>query len=90
MLHKLFFKELPNCLVTQKFYYIINNNDKLENIKCNTLVIADKTDKLFGLALVNETKNLPNFEYYIYDGFNHAPYDLSLDFPNRLKEFLLK
>ena len=61
-----------------------NAYDKLDNIKCPTLIIGAKQDKVLGIVGAEElAERIENSELYIY-------YEQAKDFNNRIFEYLKK
>ncbi len=65
-----------------------NAYDELDTIKCPTLIIGGKEDKIVGPEASYELKErIPNSEIYMYEGLGHAAYEEAKDFNNRIFEF---
>ena len=68
--------------------------DDLEKIKCPTLAIGSRDDKIFGADGIEQMKNKlgerKDFETYLYDNYGHAAYDVAPDFKERIIKFFNK
>ena len=68
--------------------------DKLSNINCPFIAIGDYDDAVFGteptLEIADIMKDRKDFEYYFYNGFGHAVYDMAPDFTQRIFDFFEK
>ena len=66
----------------------------IKKINCPTLLIGDKDDLVLGeessLEIIRLLKDKKNFEYYMYEGYGHAVYDLAPDYVKRLLDFYMK
>ena len=68
-----------------------NTYNKLDKIKCPTLIIGAKEDKALGISGSEEmAKKIKNSEIYIYEGYSHGVYEQAKDFNNRILEYLKK
>ena len=68
-----------------------NAYNKLDNIKCPTLIIGAKQDKVLGIVGSEElAERIENSELYIYDEYSHGVYEQAKDFNNRIFEYLKK
>lgn len=68
-----------------------NAYDKLNNIKCPTLIIGAKQDKVLGIVGSEElVDKIENSELYIYEEYSHGVYEQAKDFNNRIFEYLKK
>ena len=69
-----------------------NVTDKLASIECPVLTLGDKGDKIFGpnamAEIAEHFKDRADSEYYQYEGYAHAVYDLAPDFTDRLLAFI--
>ena len=64
---------------------------KIKEIKCPTLVIGAKKDKVLGIEGSKElAKNITNSELYIYDEYSHGVYEQAKDFNQKVLSFLNK
>ena len=71
----------------------INHNayDKLDKIKCPTLIIGAKEDGVLGIVGSEElAKGIENSELYIYENYSHGVYEEAKDFNDRVLEYLRK
>ena len=64
--------------------------DRLDQIKCETLVMGAKGDKMFSYKDQIEMAEKIGCEYYMYDGYSHCVYDEAPDYLDRLEEFFAK
>ena len=66
----------------------------INKLSCPTFLIGDKDDFVLGeessLEIIRLCKNKKDFEYYMYEGYGHAVYDLAPDYVDRLYEFYMK
>lgn len=66
----------------------------LKKITCPVLVMGSKADKVFGRGEPGQIAKFltgsTDCELYMYDGYGHAVYDCTPDFPERMLEFLKK
>lgn len=66
-----------------------NAYDKLDKIKCPTLIIGAKKDKVLGIIGSEEmAKKITNSEMYIYEEYSHGVYEQAKDFNNRIFKYL--
>ena len=86
-------KELDKFIKTIDALKTFDITNELNKIKCPTFIFGNKDDNIFDieitLDLISNLKIKEN-DYYIYDGYGHASYDLAPDFKERLLEFLNK
>ena len=71
----------------------INHNayDKLNKIKCPTLIIGAKEDKVLGIVGSEElAEKIKDSEIYVYEDYSHGVYEEAKDFNSRVLEFLRK
>ncbi len=65
--------------------------DELENISCPMLLIGSKDDQVLGVdateKMIDKMRGIPRFQYYMYDGYGHAAYDLAPDYLQRILRF---
>ena len=79
-----FITEVESCLNHNAF-------DKLNKIKCKTLIIGAEKDKMLGIEGSKElNNNIKNSELYIYKDYSHGVYEQAKDFNDRVLEFLRK
>ena len=70
------------CFVKLKEYY-------LEKIKCPTLIIGARKDKVLGIIGSEElAEKISNSEIYIYEEYSHGVYEQAKDFNDRIFEYL--
>ena len=64
---------------------------KLDKIKCPTLIIGARQDKVVGIIGSEELNEKINCsELYIYEEYSHGVYEQAKDFNNRIFEYLMK
>lgn len=64
--------------------------DRLDKIKCPTLVIGAKEDKVLGITGSKElSEKIENSSLFIYEGYSHGVYEQAKDFNNRIYDYLL-
>ena len=61
--------------------------DKLPDIKAETMLVAAKGDKIFGILPTLQMAAAMNCECVIYDDYSHAVYDEAEDFRERMFRF---
>ena len=65
--------------------------DRIKKLRGPLFAVASRSDRIFGedtiKVMLNAFRDLPGFEYYIYDGYGHALYDTAPDFKERLYAF---
>ena len=67
-----------------------NSYNKLDKIKCPTLIIGASEDKALGIEGSNELhEKIKNSELYIYEGYSHGVYEQAKDFNQRVLGFLI-
>lgn len=66
----------------------LNIYDRLDEIKCPVLAIADEQDKVLGSIGAKEIADKLNCEIYLYDKYSHAVYDEAPDIKSRIKAFI--
>lgn len=68
--------------------------ENLYKIKCPALIIGSSDDAVLGSkaaeVIKDNLKNSSDCEFFMYDGYGHAVYDLAPDFHERVYEFLKK
>lgn len=71
-----------------------NVTDRLDEIRCPTLVICSRDDKVLGEEAAELTekalKDRQNISLYFYDGYGHAAYDTAPDYRERIHSFFVK
>lgn len=67
-----------------------NTYDELEKIKCPTLVIGGKQDKIVGENAAMEIADKLDIECSIYEDFGHAVYEEAADFNAEILNFFTK
>ena len=63
---------------------------ELDKIKCPTLVIGGRKDRVVGENAMTEIAEALGCEIYLYDDLGHAAYEEARDFNKRMLEFLRK
>ena len=67
-----------------------NAYDRLSEIKCPTLILGGKADKVVGLNTSEEiAAKIEGSKLIMYDGLGHGAYEESKDFNKQVLEFLL-
>ncbi len=76
------------CEMTRGFNVLAD----LDHISCPTLVLGAEDDHVLGAEasrqIAEKLKDKPGFEFYMYDGYGHAAYDLAPDYLERVMSFL--
>ena len=68
-----------------------NAYSKLESIKCPTLIIGARKDKVLGIEGSEEmAKQIKLSEIFVYEEYSHGVYEQAKDFNSRVLEFLKK
>lgn len=82
----------PDRFIIQANSCITHNAySKLSKIKCPTLIIGGKKDKIVGIESSIDIHNkIPNSEIYIYNKYGHGLYEEAKDFNERVINFLKK
>ena len=63
--------------------------DKLDKIKCPTLIIGARKDKALGIIGSEEmSEKIRNSKLYIYEEYSHGVYEQARDFNSRILEYL--
>jgi len=79
-----FINEAESCLKH-------DTSKKLKEIKCPTLVIGAKQDKVLGVSGSEIlAKSIPKSELYIYDEYSHGVYEQAKDFNQKVLKYLKK
>ena len=81
-------EELQKFIILAESIKYFNIEDKLQNIKCNTLAISSKKDKIFWKEWAEIIAEKTNGKLYIYEDYSHAVYDEAPDFRTKMLEFL--
>ena len=65
---------------------------EIKKISCPVLVIGSSDDKVLGgsssAEIMNELKGRPGCEFFMYDSYGHAAYDIAPDYRERMLKFL--
>ncbi len=68
--------------------------DDLHKIKCPVLLIGSEDDNVLGAEttkqIAEKLEGHRVFEYFMYDGYGHAAYDMAPDYKDRMQAFLAK
>lgn len=84
-------KNFNRFIIMAKACITHNSYDELEKIKCPTLIIGGKCDKvLTGKASEEIAEKISGSEIYMYDGLGHSAYEEAADFNDRVLDFLNK
>ena len=67
-----------------------NTYDELDKIKCPTLVIGGRKDKIVTGLASGEIAEKLGCEIYMYDDLGHAAYEEAKDFNRRILEFFMR
>lgn len=68
-----------------------NSYSEIDKIRCQTLVIGGKEDKVVGSNAAFElAERISSCELFLYEEFGHALYEEAKDFSSKILEFLLK
>ena len=79
-----FIIEAQSCLTHDAY-------NKLNKIKCNTLIIGGSKDNIVGVDASKEIhEKIKTSELYIYDDYGHGLYEEAKDFNKRVYDFLNK
>lgn len=84
-------EEYERFIILAKACETFDVYDKLDEIKCPTLVIGSKGDKVVGEVGSEELAEKLNAELYLYDeNYGHGVYDEASDYKDRCLSFLLE
>lgn len=84
-------KDFGRFITMAKACITHNSYDELEKIKCPTLIIGGKCDKIVtGKASEETAEKISGSEIYMYDGLGHSAYEEAADFNDRVLDFLNK
>lgn len=84
-------KDFNRFIIMAKACLTHNSYDELEKIKCPTLIIGGKCDKVVtGKASEEIAEKISGSEIFMYDGLGHSAYEEAADFNDRVLEFLNK
>ena len=84
-------KSFDRFLIEAKACLTHNAYDKLEQIKCPTLIIGGRKDNIVGVdASIEIHEKIKDSELYIYEDYGHGLYEEVEDFNKRVYDFLLK
>lgn len=84
-------KDFGRFIIMAKACITHNSYDELEKIKCPTLIIGGKCDKIVtGAASEEIAEKIPDSEIFMYDDLGHSAYEEAADFNSRVLDFLNK
>ena len=84
-------KDFNRFLIEAKACLTHNAYRKLSKIKCPTLIIGGKKDKIVGVDASYEMhEKIKKSELYIYDDYGHSVYEEAKDFNKIVYDFLIK
>ncbi len=81
-------EELKRFIIIAKDILHFDIADDIQNIKCNTLVLAGDNDSVFGKETSLEIAEKLGCEHYVYQNYGHAFYDEVPDCVERMCRFL--
>ena len=68
-----------------------NTINQIKKIKCPTLVIGAKKDKVLGIeGSIELAQGIKNSELYIYEKYSHGVYEQAKDFNQKILTYLKK
>lgn len=84
-------KDFSRFLIMANACLTHNSFGELENIKCPTLIIGGKCDKVVtGKASEEIAEKIHGSEIFMYDDLGHSAYEEAADFNSRVLDFLNK
>lgn len=84
-------KDFGRFIIMAKACITHNSYDELEKIKCPTLIIGGKCDKIVtGKASEEIAEKISGSEIFMYDDLGHSAYEEAKDFNSRVLDFLNK
>lgn len=84
-------KDFSRFIIMAKACITHNSYDELEKIKCPTLIIGGKCDKIVtGKASEEIAEKISDSEIFMYDDLGHSAYEEAPDFNSRVLDFLNK
>ena len=83
-------EELKRFLVYAKCARDFDIYDEIHKIKCKTLVIGAKNDKVIPVSAVYDIAEKLNCEIYVYPDYGHAVFDEAPDYKQRLYDFFTR
>ena len=84
-------KDFSRFIIMAEACITHNSYDELEKIKCPTLIIGGKCDKIVtGKASEEIAEKISDSEIFMYDDLGHSAYEESPDFNKRVLDFLNK
>ncbi|QGF39690.1 alpha/beta fold hydrolase [Limosilactobacillus gastricus] len=81
-------KDLNRFIILAQSILEFNISDQLTMIKCPTLVIGGRQDKVLGIEGTLQIIDQIHAQSYIYDNYGHALYLEAKDFNHRIRRFL--
>lgn len=83
--------DINNFIVECEALNNFNVLNDLSNIKCSTLIIASKKDKIFDYHKSIELNDkIKNSRLYLYDDYSHTVYDEATDFKKIVYDFFME
>ena len=84
-------KDFSRFIIMAEACITHNSYDELEKIKCPTLIIGGKCDKIVtGKASEEIAEKISDSEIFMYDDLGHSAYEEAPDFNSRVLDFLNK
>ena len=87
-------KEMERFLIMTDAAEGFDVREDLTKISCPTMVLYSKDDEVLGEGsskeLIEALQDKDGFEYYAYEGYGHAVYDLAPDYQRRMYDFFMK
>lgn len=84
-------KDFSRFIIMAEACITHNSYDELEKIKCPTLIIGGKCDKIVtGKASEEIAEKISGSEIFMYDDLGHSAYEEATDFNSRVLDFLKK
>ena len=83
-------EDIDRYLILAKSIGVFDVYEELPNIKCDTLVIGAKDDKVFSYHEFEDIAEKIGCESLIYDGYSHCVFDENADVLVKIKEFFDK
>lgn len=84
-------KDFSRFIIMAKACITHNSYDELEKIKCPTMIIGGKCDKIVtGKASEEIAEKISDSEIFMYDDLGHSAYEEAPDFNSRVLDFLNK
>lgn len=87
-------EDLARFVILAKGIEGFDVTNRLKEIVCPVLVIGSADDQVLGAdsseIIAEQLKDRPDCEWYMYDGYGHAAYDLAPDYKQRMQRFLCR